>query len=130
MRVCAITPYRVSRDSPEFSALRLTDDERTWLKSACPYFHDAYLDYLHQYRFNPNQVTVRFVPSAHNPDLGDLEIEAAGPWLETILWEVPLMACLSELYFRLVDTDWTYDGQEGVPLSLLTLHQLGLRPCD
>lgn len=23
------------------------------------------------------------------------------------------MACLSEQYFRTVDTDWTYDGQSG-----------------
>jgi len=33
-------------------------------------------------------------------------------WLETILWEVPLMACLSEIYFRYADQDWDYTGQE------------------
>ncbi|EPS93605.1 hypothetical protein FOMPIDRAFT_1063457 [Fomitopsis schrenkii] len=96
----------------KFGALRLSDRERDWLKNTCPYFHGAYLDYLKQYRFKPDQVSIRFIPSEHNPDRGDLEIEAAGPWLDTILWEVPLMACLSELYFRLVDTDWNYEGQE------------------
>lgn len=25
------------------------------------------------------------------------------------------MACLSELFFTTVDTDWSYDGQEGSP---------------
>ncbi|KAI0723665.1 nicotinate phosphoribosyltransferase [Fomitopsis betulina] len=96
----------------KFGSLRLSDPERDWLKIACPYFHHTYLDYLKQFRFNPDQVSVRFIPSEHNRDLGDLEIEAAGLWLETILWEVPLMACLSQIYFMLVDTDWNYAGQE------------------
>ena len=36
-----------------------------------------------------------------------------GLWVETIMWEVPLMACLSELYFSVVNTDWDYAGQPG-----------------
>ena len=122
VRLVHISPSRDSRERLEFGVLRLTDDERTWLKATCPYFHDAYLDYLHRYRFKPEQVSIRFIPSEQNVDLGDLEIEAVGPWLETILWEVPLMACLSELYFRLVDTDWNYDGQEGASPPLDVLH--------
>lgn len=31
------------------------------------------------------------------------------------MWEVPLMACLSELYFTVVNTDWDYAGQRGGP---------------
>ncbi|KAH9925514.1 nicotinate phosphoribosyltransferase [Fomitopsis serialis] len=96
----------------KFGSLRLTDEEYAWLKTTCPYFNDEYLQYLRQYRFKPEQVSVRFLPLDENPTLGHLEIEAVGPWLETILWEVPLMACLSELYFKFVDTDWNYDGQE------------------
>lgn len=29
------------------------------------------------------------------------------------MWEVPLMACLSETYFQVDATDWDYIGQEG-----------------
>lgn len=116
VRLLPFHPLSSLTPPPEFGALRLSDRERDWLKNTCPYFHGAYLDYLKQYRFKPDQVSIRFIPSEHNPDRGDLEIEAAGPWLDTILWEVPLMACLSELYFRLVDTDWNYEGQEGSSL--------------
>lgn len=97
----------------DFSKVGLSTEEKAWLAKKCPYFKPTYLDYLSSYRFNPEQITITFIPLEGKEDEGDLEIEAAGLWAETIMWEVPLMACLSEVYFRTADTDWTYDGQEG-----------------
>lgn len=97
----------------DFDQLRLADAERDWLGKACPYFTPEYLQYLSAYRFKVDQVRVEFLPVSADGQRGHLDIHAVGPWVETILWEVPLMACLSELYFRTVDTDWSYDGQDG-----------------
>lgn len=97
----------------DFGELHVTEDELQWLHQACPYFARDYLDYLRDLRFKPEQVKVTFTPQPEDKDLGRVEIEATGPWIETILWEVPLMAVLSELHFMTGDTDWNYDGQEG-----------------
>jgi nicotinic acid phosphoribosyltransferase len=52
--------------------------------------------------------------------MGSVEIEVRGLWLETILWEVPLMACISEIYFLYANQDWDCTGQEGEYSSLFT----------
>lgn len=110
--------YNLFVDSiKHFADISLTEPECIWLAKACPYFTAEYIEYLSQYRFKPEQVRILFHPkdasaSQAQDDLGRIEIEAAGPWHETILWEVPLMATLSELFFTTVDTDWSYDGQE------------------
>ncbi|KAH9057885.1 nicotinate phosphoribosyltransferase [Lactarius vividus] len=90
--------YEQTLRVPEFTTLSLTSDERAWLQNTCPDFKPAYIDYLSSYRFQPSQVQVTFVPPS-------------GLWAETILWEVPLMATLSEIYFTTVDKDWSNDGQ-------------------
>jgi nicotinate phosphoribosyltransferase len=96
-----------------FGELALTESEHAWLKKTCPYFTDEYLSYLRGYRFKPEQVCVKFVPTSADGETGIIEMDASGSWLDTIFWEVPLMATLSEVYFQYVATDWSYDGQQG-----------------
>ena len=98
----------------DFAELTCTEDDSAWLRKKCPFLQPEYLDYLKSFRLKPDQVKVTFFPSEDDADKGRLEISATGPWVETILWEVPLMACLSELYFLTTDRDWTYEGQRGV----------------
>ncbi|MCS2166435.1 nicotinate phosphoribosyltransferase [Scandinavium manionii] len=73
-------------------SLRLQDDEFQWL-SGLPFFKQDYLDWLRDFRYNPQQVTVR-------NDNGKLNIRLEGPWREVIMWEVPLLAVISELVHR------------------------------
>ncbi|KZO96733.1 nicotinate phosphoribosyltransferase [Calocera viscosa TUFC12733] len=109
---------RASVDLAQASILRLgkmslTGPEHAWLSTTCPYFHPSYLSTLAQLRLNPaEQVKLSFLPLPQDPTRGRVELEISGMWWQTILYEVPVMAILSDAYFRTVDRDWTYDGQE------------------
>ncbi|KAG6810433.1 hypothetical protein H0H92_011875 [Tricholoma furcatifolium] len=107
-----VVPLLIKISHTEFTDLKLTPDELDWLQRTCSYFIPSYLSYLSSYRFKPEQVQIDFVPVSPDGLLGHVEVEAAGPWVETILWEVPLMATLSECFFTSVDTDWNYHNQE------------------
>jgi nicotinate phosphoribosyltransferase len=43
--------------------------------------------------------------------LGQLDLHVKGLWVETTLYEIPLLAIISEAYFRYCDRAWTHDGQ-------------------
>lgn len=109
---CPMAPLRIP--STAFTDLQLTDEEYEWLKKTCPYFQPSYLDYLRSYRFKPEQVKIQFHPTSETADTGEVTITITGPWVETILWEVPLMAYLCEAFFTAVDTDWSMEGQSGM----------------
>ncbi|MDK2708929.1 nicotinate phosphoribosyltransferase [Enterobacter cloacae] len=72
--------------------LTLQDDEYHWL-SGLPFFKADYLNWLRDFRYKPEQVTV-------TNDNGKLDIRLEGPWREVIMWEVPLLAVISELAHR------------------------------
>ncbi len=74
--------------------LRLSAPQRRFLEKKCYFLTPVYLDFLTAYRFDPSEVTV-------HQDSGNLELRITGPWYRTILWEVPLMAIISETYFKL-----------------------------
>lgn len=84
--------------------LRLTGDERNWLRAAVPWLDEEYIEYLSNYRFDPREVRWRI-------EHGELLLEINGPWERTILWEVPLMAVISEVFFRTCDINWSFDEQ-------------------
>jgi nicotinate phosphoribosyltransferase len=79
------------------STLRLTKDEHSFLTAKGERFLDpVYLDLiLKGYQFDPREVTVK-------QEGGDVDIAIEGNWARTILWEVPLMATICELYYKMV----------------------------
>lgn len=91
--------------------IRLSPKELAFLKEKCSFLHSEYLDFLQQLVLRPNeQVQLSF--QRVDGEYGDLHIATTGLWVETILYEIPLLALTSEAYFKFVDRDWSYDQQE------------------
>lgn len=85
------------------ASLKLSIDESKWLYSVANYLGKSYLEYLRNYSFNPNDVIVNLT---EDNDL-DITIGNNSTELHKItLWEVPLMAIISELYFNTIETNW------------------------
>ncbi|KAL9107916.1 MAG: hypothetical protein Q9227_007238 [Pyrenula ochraceoflavens] len=88
-----------------------TPQEIDFLKSACPYFPEAYLNYLLNFRFAPGE-HINFVLDNEDPSgFGDLHISIKGRWVDTILYEIPVLALASEIFFKYCHKDWNHDGQ-------------------
>ncbi|KAL8707793.1 MAG: hypothetical protein Q9220_007245 [cf. Caloplaca sp. 1 TL-2023] len=94
----------------------ITREELNYLKNTCPYFNDNYLLLLESFRLQPSkQIHIAFTPlkeSGSPHDVGDVHIIVTGRWLDTILYEIPLLALTSEAYFKFCDRDWSYKDQE------------------
>ncbi|MGJ7029907.1 nicotinate phosphoribosyltransferase [Niabella hirudinis] len=84
------------------ATLKLTPEEYRYLAVNCPYLNAAYLHFLAGYAYNPAEVNIL-------QEGERLEIAVEGYWFRTILWEVPLLFLVSELYYQLTqqrrDTD-------------------------
>lgn len=76
-----------------------------FLKTATPFLKDSYIEWLKNYTFDPKNVKLEYANE-------NIYITISGLWSQTILWEVPLLAIISELYYIHCDTNWTMDGQE------------------
>lgn len=95
----------IKRQIKMMESLSLKDDEYDWIKINLPFLPVAYRQYLAAYKFNARQVKVWLDEDKQ------LQMTIAGKWRDTILWEVPLMAIVSEVYFKMIDKDWSLDGQ-------------------
>ena len=76
--------------------LRLTKGEGNWLTKKCPYLSPTFIDFLAGYRYDSSEIGII-------QKRGVVEITIEGYWYRTILWEVPLMAIISELYFKMTN---------------------------
>ena len=69
--------------------LALSAEEFAWLEGL-PFFEADYLAWLRTFRYDPAQVEI-------TNNKGHLDIRLTGPWREVIMWEVPLLAVISEV---------------------------------
>lgn len=93
-----LRPYKdeISREISGLQELRFSKDEIEYLKRL-GFFSAAFLDFLTYFRLNPD----RHVDIFEGPN--NLNIKITGTWTDTILFEVPVLAIISEVYFRNVN---------------------------
>ncbi|HUD33572.1 MAG TPA: nicotinate phosphoribosyltransferase [Variovorax sp.] len=74
-------------------SLQFTETELAYL-SSMRFIKSDFVDFLGLFRLNEKYI--RIVPQLS----GELEIGIEGPWLHTILFEIPVLAIVNEVYFR------------------------------
>lgn len=77
----------------QMAKLKLTANEKEFLRETCPYLDPTYLDFLQGYRYDPSEVTIEQIGN-------EIKVSIEGFWYRTILWEVPIMALICELFYK------------------------------
>lgn len=83
---------RLKEEVAAMAKLKMTKAEKKYIEKRCYFFDPAFIDFLEGYQYNAEEVHI-------TQEGGDLKVYIEGYWYRTVLWEVPLMAIISELYF-------------------------------
>jgi len=91
-----LAPYidEIGREVADLCQLRLREEELAYLRGL-RFMKSDFVDFLGLFHFNEKYIRV-----AHGAAPGEIEITIHGPWLHTILYEIPVLAIVSEVYFR------------------------------
>ena len=73
--------------------LHFQESELAYLRSL-RFIKSDFVDFLGLFKLNEKYIHVTALPS------GDIDITIIGPWLHTILFEIPVLAIVNEVYFR------------------------------
>ena len=92
-----LVPYidEIRAELDALCSLRFTTEELAYLRT-WRFIKSDFVDFLGLFQLNAKYVDIR--PAPDRP--GEIEIHICGPWLHTILFEVPLLAIVNEVYFR------------------------------
>ena len=69
----------------------ITEEEIQFMTKRCLWLPLWYFTFLRGYRFNPAEVHISQDSEGH------LSISVRGKWFSTIMWEMPLLSCISEI---------------------------------
>ncbi len=79
----------------DLCTLGFNESELAYLRSL-RFIKSDFVDFLGLFRFNGKFIDVQPDPQQS----GGIDITIRGPWLHTILFEIPVLAIVSEIYFR------------------------------
>ena len=89
----------LKKELQEMTKLALTKDEANFLSRELPYLPPTYIDFVRGFRFDPEEVQVEQDAEGH------LSIVAEGLLYRVTLWETPLLALVSELYYKILGAE-------------------------
>jgi len=90
-----LAPYvnEIREEIRHLCTLRFQDAELNYLRSL-RFIKSDFVDFLGLFKLNEKYIEVQPLAS------GDIEISIRGPWLHTILFEIPVLSIVNEVYFR------------------------------
>ncbi len=105
-----LAPYvnEIREEIRGLCSLRFQDAELAYLK-AMRFIKADFIDFLGIFKLNEKYVSVTALQGGDQE--GDIEVSIRGPWLHTILFEIPVLAIINEVYFR--NTQKQPDLQQG-----------------
>lgn len=80
--------YKIIKEINDLCSIKFKKDEIQYLRETY-FFKEDFLDYLKNFQLNPKQINI-----GKNP----LSLVITGLWVETILFETPILAIISQLY--------------------------------
>lgn len=97
-----LKPYadEIRKEVDHLCRLRLTRDELHYL-SDISFFKVDFIEFLRIFQLNPEFVEINIEP--------EFVITIRGPWVHTILFEVPILAIVSEVFYRNTQPQPNYD---------------------
>jgi nicotinate phosphoribosyltransferase len=84
----------IKRELAALCRLRFRDEELEYLRTL-RFMKSDFVDFLGLFHFNK-----KYLHAGHGEAPGEIDITIRGPWLHTILYEIPVLAIVSEVYFR------------------------------
>jgi len=102
-----LRPYadEIRSEISHLGELRLSAEEEAYLRSI-RFIKGGFVDSLRGFSLNPDAVEMR-------ADSDQLRIHIKGNWYQTILFEVPILAIVNEVYFRNTQPDAPIRSEEG-----------------
>lgn len=104
---------RLKKELDHLCTLRFEKDELKYL-SGIPYFKRDFIEYLRLFQLNRTHIRAYI-------ENGEPKITIEGPWLSTILFEVPVLAVVSQLYTENAGPsriNWLVEGRQRLKKKL------------
>ncbi|MDP9899898.1 nicotinate phosphoribosyltransferase [Variovorax ginsengisoli] len=104
----------------QLCSLQFKEEELAYLK-AMRFIKSDFVDFLGLFKLNEKYIDIVPLPS------GELEIGIKGPWLHTILFEIPVLAIVNEVYFRNTQPEPDFaEGRRRLDTKITQLQAEGL----
>ena len=90
-----LAPYmdEVRDEIRQLCELHFTEDELAYMRGM-RFIKSDFVDFLGLFKLNQKYIDLTALPN------GEIDIRVRGPWLHTIMFEIPVLAIVSEVYFR------------------------------
>ena len=117
-----LAPYvdEIRAEIRSLCKLQFTEQELDWMR-ALRFIKSDFVDFLGLFRLNEKYIDVVALPT------GEIDIRIHGPWLHTILFEIPVLAIVNEVYFRNTQPVPNYvEGRQRLDTKIAQLLEDGL----